>query len=103
MNGDPLIRAASYFAALAEQLHSEPVETVTLERICMQALEVVPAAEYCGITLRRRRGRLETVVATDPLVSRCDALQYELNEGPCLEAATDHGVFLVGDTMSDVR
>lgn len=107
MNGtssdDPPIKGAAYFAALAEQLHSEPVETMTLERICAQTLEVVPAAQYCGITLRRRRGRLETVVASHPLVTQGDALQYQLDEGPCVDAATDHGVFLVSDTASDSR
>lgn len=98
-----LTSAAAYFAAIAEKLHAEPAEQVTVDRICAQTFEVIPAATYCGITLRRRRGRLETVVASDPLVSECDALQYELNEGPCVDAATDHGYFLVRDTASDSR
>lgn len=108
MNGrgqdeNSITSAAGYFAALAEKLHAEPAEEVTLERICTHALEVVPAATSCGITLRRRRGRLETVVASDPVVNRCDELQYELGEGPCVDAATDHGYFLVRDIATDSR
>lgn len=100
---NPLTRAAAYFATVAEQLHAEPAEQLTLDRICAQTFDVVPTAMHCGITLRRRRGRLETVVASDPVVSKCDELQYELDEGPCVDAATDHGYFLVRDTASDPR
>lgn len=98
-----LTSAAAYFASIAEQLHSEPSEEVTLERICAQTLDVIPNASHCGITLRRRRGRLETVVASDPIVAQCDALQYELGEGPCLDAATDQAAFVVRDIASDSR
>jgi GAF domain-containing protein len=100
---NPATRAAGYFADLAEKLHAQPAEDLTLDRICAHALEVVPAATSCGITLRRRRGRLETVVASDPVVTRCDQLQYELGEGPCVDAANDHGYFLVRDTSTDQR
>ncbi len=100
---NPMIKAAAYFAALSDQLHSEHEETNTLERICEQAMEVVPTAQYCSITLRRRRGVLETVVATDQIVEQGDALQYELDEGPCVDAARDAGTFLVRDTATDER
>ncbi|MFS3129812.1 GAF and ANTAR domain-containing protein [Nocardioides sp. Bht2] len=94
---------AAYFAALSEQLHAEPTEALTIERICEQALELVPAAHHCGVTLRRRRGRLETVVASHDVVAACDALQLEVGEGPCLEPRQDLGAFLVRDTALDPR
>ena len=46
-----------------------------LELICLAAIDAVRGAEYAGITLADRHGRLETTAATHPLVHRVDALQ----------------------------
>lgn len=103
MSQQPPPTHAAYFASLSEQLHAEPTEALTVERICEQALELVPDAHHCGVTLRRRRGRIETVVASHDVVAVCDALQYELDEGPCMEPRQDLGAFLVRDTAADPR
>lgn len=96
-------RTAAWFADLSEQLHSDWDAELTPQMICDRALEVVPTAQCCGITLRRRRGRLETVAVTDPVVEKWDALQYELDEGPCLDSAQEDGSFLVLDVAHDHR
>lgn len=45
---------------------------------------------YGGITLIQAGGRrFETVGATHPKVERADRLQYELGEGPCVDAAVE--------------
>lgn len=45
---------------------------------------------FGGITLIQAGGRrFETVGATHPQVERADHLQYELREGPCVDAAVD--------------
>lgn len=100
---DESSRAAAFFAAISQELHAQHEEEATLDRICQRSLEVVPAADSCGITLRRRRGRLETVVSTDKLADRSDELQYQLGEGPCLDAALEHDAYLVRDTARDPR
>jgi hypothetical protein len=41
---------------------------------------------HVGISITYRDGRVETVAATDQLVWDLDPLQYELHEGPCLDA-----------------
>ncbi|MDP3894211.1 GAF and ANTAR domain-containing protein [Nocardioides sp.] len=100
---DEQTKAAAFFAAISQELHSEREEETTLERICQRSLEIVPAADACGITLRRRRGRLETVASSDKLADRCDELQYELDEGPCMAAAVEQDAYLVRDTARDPR
>ncbi len=52
-----------------------------------RAVEVVPACEWASVTLRRRRNRTETVAASSDIAREADQLQYDLEEGPCLEAA----------------
>lgn len=95
-------RWAAYFAQIAEDLLADPGE-VTFARVVHRAVEVVPAAEHCGITLRQRRGRAETVAATDDLVGEVDAAQYSLAEGPCLDAAFESENCVVHDLRTDAR
>lgn len=93
---------AAYFAQVAEDLLADPGE-VTFERVARRAVEVVPAADHCGITLRQRRGRAETVAATDDLVVAVDAAQYSLREGPCLDAAFETESCVAQDLHADDR
>ncbi|WP_067438885.1 GAF and ANTAR domain-containing protein [Nocardioides jensenii] len=92
-----------YFAELSQFLMSDHDVAATLERICTRSLEVVPAAAFCAITVRRRRGRLETLAHTDDTALRCDELQYELDEGPCIASALEDAPFLVLSTSDDQR
>ena len=57
-----------------------------LHLICLAAIDNVPGVEYAGITLADRHGRLETPAATHELVHRVDTLQYQFNQGPCVDA-----------------
>ncbi|WP_420112792.1 GAF and ANTAR domain-containing protein [Pseudactinotalea sp.] len=67
------------------------------------SIGVVPGCEMAGVTLRRRRGRLESVASSEPAVESCDQLQYELDEGPCLDAITDSPVIEATDVATDTR
>jgi GAF domain-containing protein len=64
-----------------------PVEVnELLHLICLSAIGAVPGADYAGITLADRHGRLETPAVSHPLVHKVDALQYQYCEGPCVDA-----------------
>jgi GAF domain-containing protein len=45
------------------------------------------SADYGGITLWRRSGRLQTIGSSHSSVDDVDRLQYDLREGPCVRAA----------------
>ena len=60
-------------------------------------------APMASVTLVKDRYSLETAARSDEIVGRADQLQYELEEGPCLAAAEDGGVWLIPDTASDRR
>ncbi len=75
----------------------------TLDSIVQAARHSVPGVDHAGISVCRRRGTIETKAATDPLVLQLDQLQYELGDGPCLEAIWDEGVVLVEDARAELR
>lgn len=61
----------------------------TLANITAAAVEVLPDVQYASITVRHGDGRLETFAPTDQMLRDLDAAQYELQQGPCYESATD--------------
>jgi len=93
---------AAFFAQLSRDL-LERNDDLTLERVARGAVDAVPAADACGISLRRRRNRIETGASSAPVADTCDALQYELGEGPCLEAIWEAESYLCQDTATDPR
>lgn len=60
-------------------------------------------APRASVTLVKDRYSLETAARSDELVGLADQLQYDLEEGPCLAAAEDGGVWLIPDTTTDQR
>ena len=79
--------SASFFAQVSQDLMQIGEETPTLQSVVGRAVEVVPACDWASVTLRRRRNRTETVAASSDIARQADQLQYDLGEGPCLEAA----------------
>ena len=79
--------SASFFAQVSQDLMRFGEETPTLQTVVERAVEVVPACDWASVTLRRRRNRTETVAASSDIARQADQLQYDLEEGPCLEAA----------------
>lgn len=60
-------------------------------------------APRASVTLVKDHYSLETAARSDDLVGQADLLQYEMDEGPCLAAAEDGGVWLIPDTATDQR
>jgi len=73
---------------LAEALRPGDLDT-TLANITAAAVEVLPDVEWSSLSVRHADGRLETVAPTDDMLLEVDGAQYELQEGPCYEAAVD--------------
>jgi hypothetical protein len=61
----------------------------TLANITAAAVEVLPDVRWSSLTIKHADGRLETVAPTHDILCEVDAAQYELQEGPCYEAAVD--------------
>ena len=74
-----------------------------LHLICRAAIDSVPGAEYAGITIADRQGKLETPAATHQLVHRVDALQYQFRQGPCVDAVGGRWQARSDDLSADIR
>ncbi len=91
------------FAEISQALHAEPAPEQTLQRVVDLARETVPGCDRVGISLRHPDGRVDTPASTGPLVDRLDALQYELGEGPCLDAIWVDDTYVIEDMRTETR
>lgn len=99
MDDDRLIQAAEELAATVTPVDLDR----TLGRITSAAVEALPDVDYASITVQRADGSLETVAPTDPMICDLDAVQYELKEGPCYDAATTTSYVSAPDLQNDDR
>jgi GAF domain-containing protein len=82
-------------------LSEETVET-SLGLLSALAQETVPGSTGAGVTIVDERGRRSSG-STNDRVRRADRLQYELEEGPCLTAATSRELVRMDDLAADPR
>jgi GAF domain-containing protein len=91
------------FAAVARSLRSAPDVDETLDRIVALAIHAL-GCHYAGVSYANLRTKqVETGAASDEVVRRGDAAQYEVGEGPCLQAMVDGNSYLLHDTVADER
>ena len=89
-------------ARVAGLLLSEETVATALGLVSSLALDTVPGAVGAGVSIVDERGRRSSG-STDARVERADALQYELDEGPCLAAAAGRQLVRVDDLTRDRR
>lgn len=109
MSPKPLNTENSIPAGVTEQLSevlgwlTHPEEPVTPAGVVAAAALGMPHGKHCGLTLLRPSRSPMTLAASDDLPKRVDALQYQLDEGPCLDAAVGPAVLLSDDVAVDER
>lgn len=91
------------FARMSGVLLSEETVTSALGLITSLAGDTVRGACGAGVTLGSADGRPRTVAGTDPVVEQADALQYALDQGPCLAAWSDRSVYRVDEMHTEQR
>ncbi|RNL79150.1 GAF and ANTAR domain-containing protein [Nocardioides marmorisolisilvae] len=88
--------------ALAALAVSDDDLAETAEGVVALACETLDC-QHAGLTVFRSGGSFETLAPTGPLVSEADQLQYQLGEGPCVEAAWEEETFVSNDLARDPR
>ncbi|GAA0942456.1 GAF and ANTAR domain-containing protein [Kribbella koreensis] len=95
------IAAAMTEVAAAMTGPTDLAETLLVITRC--TVDNIPGIVDASISITARDGRIETLAPTGPRVTRADHLQYELGEGPCLDAAIEDPVVAVNDLANDPR
>jgi len=95
-------RAPGSADTLVRELAARDGERRTLDSVVQHAVEYVPGCRWAGITIRQQK-RLQTLASTDALVDEVDQLQYELSEGPCVDALLVEGSYLIHDMSTEER
>ncbi|MGY4646510.1 GAF and ANTAR domain-containing protein [Mycobacterium sp. URHB0021] len=94
---------AGVFARMSGMLLTEQTVDTALRLITSLAKDTLVGSTGSGITLMSTTGGRMTSAATEPIVERLDALQYDLDEGPCLTAWHDRAIVCSDDLSSEER
>ena len=87
---------------LARELQAERGEEERLRRAVAFIVGLVGGCDHAGISVVEGRS-LRTATGSDEIVHRGDALQYELDEGPCLDSVRALRTVISEDLSTDPR
>jgi GAF domain-containing protein len=74
-----------------------------VSRIVGEAVRLVPAARHAGVIVLDGDKHVRTVFASDVVPRQLDALQMQMDTGPCLTAARKQIVVRMHDIAADTR
>ncbi|NIK59061.1 GAF and ANTAR domain-containing protein [Kribbella shirazensis] len=94
---------AVVMARVSESLHFPMDVNDALDSITAGVVAAVPGIDFASISITSKDGRIETLAPSDEAAVRVDKLQYELGEGPCLQAVLADPVVRVDDVATDPR
>lgn len=88
---DPLL-------AVSRHLQHETTVGQVLTSICYAAQQALPQTAYVGVTMCRD-DRIETLACTDHDLAAIDQVQYETQEGPCIDTLRYQQPVVVSSTL----
>jgi len=92
-------------SALAEAVRNAAARRTSAESLAA-VIEMATGSAPCdqaSITMKGPNRTLRTVASSSELVNRADSLQYQLDEGPCLDAVWVDGLFVIPHLVEDGR
>lgn len=90
-------------AAAARGMQDEDSSRQAMERAVAIAAEILPGCDAAGVCVVYRGDRIDTHATSHVVIREVDALQHELQEGPCLDALREHDTVQSSDLSSDER
>lgn len=75
------------FAQAARAMGAAPSLADALDLGVGSAVDLIDGCQHATVTSLQRRGAVSTTATTHPAGTRADELQYQFDEGPCLDAA----------------
>jgi GAF domain-containing protein len=90
------------FAEVTRELYAAPDESGPLHHAVDLAVKLIAGCDHAGVSIVECRS-IFTPVGSDDLVRRGDALQYQLDEGPCLDAVRGHETVISQNLHRETR
>jgi transcriptional regulator with GAF, ATPase, and Fis domain len=97
------LTVAEALAQSVEQINESRTLEDTFDAIVRAARTSIPAFEHVSISVRSSSGTIETRAGTDQLVWELDGVQYDMGEGPCVEAIEHEPVVVVQHIRHEQR
>ncbi|GAB2486075.1 GAF and ANTAR domain-containing protein [Jatrophihabitans fulvus] len=94
---------AEEFARLNEFLSGGGGLDAALTRLVHLAVAAVPGCDWAAVTEWPPRREPRSLADSDGVAAEIDRLQYEVGEGPCMEAAADSEAVVAADLTSEKR
>ena len=98
----PVVDLSAALHQMAGLVLSQETVQTALRLVTTLAVTTTAGTTGAGVTVVDEHGRRSTA-ASDAAVERADAVQYELDEGPCLTAWRSREPVRVDDTATDRR
>lgn len=99
----PEQRVHQRLAEVIRDVQSRTDVPQAVDEIVGAAKELIGHSSGVGVTLVSRGRCVQSAGVSDDIVRECDALQYELGEGPCLEALWEDEQVHSDDIRRDER
>ncbi len=90
-------------AAAAREMQGEDGSEQAMERAVAIATEILPGCDAAGVCVVYRGDRIDTHATSNDTIRQVDALQHELQEGPCLDALREQDTVQSSDLSVDER
>jgi GAF domain-containing protein len=97
-----MLPGARFFAETVRTAIARQSPQESLQAAIAMAVESGPC-DAASITALGPRRSVSTIAHSDDRVLRADELQYELSEGPCLDAVWADGIYVIPDLLADGR
>lgn len=102
LDSEQMVELSREFGELGAEIRGDGDNDAALHRLVELVVKHVGGCDSASITMLAN-GRPFTLASSDELAGTADRLQYELGEGPCLQAATDDTNFLMFDVETEAR
>ena len=99
---DQAIEVAEVFEQIARSLAGHGDVQTTLQGIVDLAVEHLDGCDHAGISMIEQR-KVSSPASSSEVPRIIDAIQEEVDEGPCLDAIREHEVFRTDDLRTEDR
>lgn len=90
-------------ASAAREMQDDDSAKEAMEHAVMISTEIIPGCDAAGVCVVYRGDRIDTHATSTDELRQVDALQHELDEGPCLDALHREDTVQSNDLSADER